>query len=114
MSEVEVNKGKLIPIEIKDKEEFAKQYVTKLHSWNKTYWDRFKDEEIYDTDYEYMNGQIYKVEWEIKGGEPSDHFCEVNENEDGSIEFHTMHYNGGGHWTEVVDEGIKQKQKGNE
>ena len=27
-------------------------------------------------------------------------------NEDGSIDFHTYHYNGGGHWTEVVEEAL--------
>ena len=53
-----------------------------------------------------IDGEIYSVEWEIKRGELYD-FAYVDEHEDGSISFNTWHYNGGGHWTEVVEEALK-------
>jgi hypothetical protein len=33
-------------------------------------------------------------------------FEEVTKNEDGSISFHTYHYNGGAHWIEFLEEAV--------
>lgn len=34
----------------------------------------------------------------------------IVENIDGSINFHTLHYNGGAHWTEVVEQGLIKQE----
>lgn len=89
MSEMEYNKGKLIPTGI-DTELF--------------------DDEAFDqymeNGYEVIDSEIYEVIWETRRGELYD-FCNVKENDDGSIEFETYHYNGGGHWTELVENKLK-------
>lgn len=89
MSDMEHNKGKLIPTNI-DTELFDE--------------DAF--EQYTDNGFVVLDGEIYSVEWEIKRGELYD-FAYVDEHEDGSISFNTWHYNGGGHWTEVVEEALK-------
>lgn len=89
MSDMEHNKGKLIPTNI-DTELFDE--------------DAF--EQYTDNGFVVIDGEIYSVEWEIKRGELYD-FAYVDEHEDGSIDFNTYHYNGGAHWTEVVEEALK-------
>lgn len=91
MSDMEHNKGRLIPTGI-DTE--------------------FFDEDAFDAYREngfvVIDGEIYRVAWEIQRGELYD-FAYVNLNHDGSIDFNTYHYNGGAHWTEVV-EGALEKE----
>lgn len=89
MSEMEYNKGKLIPTGM-GTENFTDED-----------WDNLYDEGLVEID-----GEVYSVEWIVKRGEiPS--CLNVNCNEDGSIDFETYHYNGGGHWSEVVQCGLK-------
>lgn len=91
MSDMEHNKGKLIPVALDNK------YLG------------LEPEELEDVLYELglvmIDHQAYSVEWEIQRGELYD-FAYVDTNEDGSINFNTYHYNGGGHWTEVVEEAL--------
>lgn len=87
MSAVERNKGKLIPVDTST--------LT-------------KDQCVEPWDYGMMEirTKFYKVEFEIKGDDYCD-FAEVTENKDGSIDFHTMHYNGGAGLEEVIESGMK-------
>ncbi|MNG18263.1 hypothetical protein D3C84_1023130 [compost metagenome] len=89
MSDMEHNKGKLIPTNI-DTENFTE--------------DDF--ENLEENGFVVIDGEVYSVEWEIKRGELYD-FAYVDENEDGSISFNTYHYNGAAHWTEVVESALK-------
>jgi len=50
----------------------------------------------------------FRVEWEVEGETDAPEFAEVTENKDGSISFHTYHYNGGAHWTELVEEKLNE------
>lgn len=94
MSEVERNKGRLIPTGI-DTEHFTDDD-----------WD-----DMYSEGMVCIDGELYTVEWEVKRDTDScDYFAEVKENEDGSIDFHTMHYNGGGHWSEVVEGALNERK----
>ena len=87
---MEYNKGKLIPTGRKVSE-MSEEEVDVL----------------YDTDeYAEINGEVYKVEWAARGEELYS-IENANKNEDGSIDFETYHYNGGGHWTEVVESALK-------
>lgn len=90
MSDMEHNKGKLIPTNI-DTELFDEEAF----------------EQYSENGFVVIDGEIYSVEWEIKRGELYD-FAYVNQNEDGSIDFNTYHYNGGGHWTEVVEGALNE------
>lgn len=93
MSDMEHNKGRLIPQPI-DTELF--------------------DEEAFETYEEsgfvVIDREIYTVEWEVQRGELYG-FADVIENEDGSISFNTWHYNGGAHWTEVVTNALEKQNE---
>lgn len=89
MSEMEHNKGKLIPTNI-DTELFDEEAF----------------EAYSENGFVVIDDEIYSVEWEIQRGELY-RFAEATVNEDGSIDFNTYHYNGGGHWTEVVEGALK-------
>jgi len=108
MSQMERNKGKLIPTEIT--EEIAKQAVIDkgylLQEYYENYLEQFSDDPSwYAENVVRVGGQWYTVEFEIESGD-LDFFADVKKNADGSIDFDTHHYNGGGHWTEVVEEAL--------
>ena len=92
MSEYEHNKGKLIPVDV-DTEHFT-----------------CNDFDTYiENGFEVIDNQIYEVEWEIQRDTNCGDICEVVENADGTINFHTYHYNGGAHWTELIEDALKNK-----
>lgn len=92
MSDYERNKGKLIPTGI-DTENYTEEDFDTL----------------YDNGFVIVNGEVYKVEWEVEAETDSYDFCEVKENEDGSINFHTMHYNGGAFFTEIIENALSKE-----
>ncbi len=92
MSEMERNKGKLIP-------HFNKNDMQEDHL------EAWLDENYQE--YTLIGNTVYQIIWEIHRGDAYG-FADVNKNEDGSIDFHTLHYNGGGHWTEVVEEALNE------
>jgi len=91
MSDYERNKGKLIPKNI-DISEFNEEGI----------------ESLIEDGYQVINGVVYVVEWETERFEGWVEFADVKENPDGSINFHTLHYNGGAHWTEVVEHALEK------
>lgn len=107
MSDYERNKGKLVPFNLT--EEIAKSLVeakqAELDDFFETYLEMVTDDyNWYDEDLVRINDSWYKVEWEIQRGDNEDPtYAEVSTNEDGTIDFHTYHYNGGAHWSEVVE-----------
>lgn len=86
MSDMERNKGKLIPVEIET------EHLTD---------DDIDD--LVDNDFVRIDGDWYRVEFEVKGETEFPAFSDVTKNEDGTISFHTYHYNGGAYWTEVIE-----------
>lgn len=85
MSNFERNKGKLIP------------RPDKAFPRNGYEWDRFWDE-----GFVIVKGVVYEAVFEEEGDENLV-FAEVFTNEVGEIDFHTLHYNGGGHWIDAVE-----------
>lgn len=90
MSEYERNKGKLIPVDV-DTEHFSE--------------DDF--DAYFENGFAVIDGEVYEVEWEVAQNSAAPEFAEVKINEDRTIDFHTYHYNGGGHWTELVERELK-------
>lgn len=88
MSYTERNKGKLIFV--------AKQPYTINH-----------DLDYMFQDYVEMGDSLYRVEFEIEG-EQFYNMANVKVNEDKSIDFDTVHYNGGAHWIEVVEDALNE------
>lgn len=91
MSSLERNKGVANPVsyEVVEKEAI------------KRYWGDFGDLEtcigelMCDSDFMKLNGEYYTCEMTVDSDEDLN-LCDVVKNDDGSIEFHTIHYNGGG------------------
>lgn len=76
--------------------------------------DEFPDVDLndlgWDTSGKYVRigGNYYEVFWEVRGEEDCSYFCEVEKDDrNGSIHFHTLHYNGGAYWTELLEEELK-------
>lgn len=86
MSTVERNKGRLIPTGI-DTELFSEE--------------TFGDYE--ENGFVVIDNEIYSVEWDVKRELDCTDFAEVCVDESGIIHFHTLHYNGGANWTEIVE-----------
>ena len=110
MSDYELNKGKLFPVEIN--EDIAKELINNSkHKAAYQYYESWMEmfEEYCDgLGFAKVNGKWYKIEWEIKEDcNGLDGFANVNVNENGVIDFHTYHYNGGAHWSEVVEGAIE-------
>lgn len=91
MSAIERNKGKLIKVSWDEiKELYPNAAVDDIE------WDT-------KNTFTVINGEFYRVEWEVNGYTDIIEFSDVTKNDDGSIDFHTLHYNGGSHWTELVE-----------
>lgn len=91
MSDYERNKGKLIPQFI-DTEHFS-EYCFETYTEN---------------GFVVIDQEIYKVEWEKRVRDCIE-FADVSVDENtGVISFHTLHYNGGAHWTEVVEDALNE------
>lgn len=86
MSEMEYNKGVLIPIHV-DTELF----------------DEAAFEAYTENGYVRIHDEVYEVKWEVQRGE----LDQINNvkicDETGIIFFETYHCNGGAHWTELVE-----------
>lgn len=92
MSEMERNKGKLIPIGV-DTELFSEE-----------------DFETYqENGFMVIDNEIYEVKWFVRRDTDCYDFAEVRENDDGSIDFHTYHYNGGACLEEVIEGKLKKQ-----
>lgn len=57
-----------------------------------------------------IDGEVYEVEWEVKRGDGYD-FADEVEHDDGSISFHTYHYNGGASLAEVIEGELNKAAK---
>lgn len=106
MSYTELNKGKLIPVG-DDVADVAGTYVTDYDT--RFYKDAVEALECdpYEHGLVRIKDEWYKFELAIDGAE-AEEFAFVQENEDGSIEFFTCHYNGGGAWIELVEDNLKK------
>lgn len=107
VSSVERNKGRLIPVA-----ESCEEYCKNIGITSPEPYSSFREyilEEYWDKDIEVLGERVYKVEWDVKGETECFDFADVKELGDGSIKFHTMHYNGGGSFIEVVEDALNKK-----
>ena len=89
MSEYERNKGKLLPLDV-DTEHFTDEE-----------FDTYRE-----NGFIVIDNEIYKVVWEVERFTDYVEFVDVVQTEDGTIHFHTLHYNGAAHWVEVVEDAL--------
>lgn len=109
MSEMEYNKGTLIPSDL-TLEDLAKKYVPD---------EKYFPQEVYSSRVEMLmddwgyylddegilliKGKPYTVKYEIEGQEWLEELANIEQEPDGSIKFETYHYNGGGNLEEVIE-----------
>ena len=107
MSEYERNKGKLtrlnVPVDDKNNREvFAKELINRdLPKWYHSYWEWLRDEGEDACGVCRIDGKFYKIEMEDVDSDPE--YCNVTKNNDGTYSFESYHYNGGAHWTELLE-----------
>lgn len=95
MSSMERNKGKLVPTTW---ENILQKLPPDTEENNYDYMDR-----VCEAGYVMIKDTYYAVVWEVNQDDDCCGFADVKTNTDGSIDFHTYHYNGGGYWTEVIE-----------
>jgi hypothetical protein len=106
MSETEINRGRLVP-DIRLPAAIAEVVVLSVPKWAASKVDAFTDDPA-NYGYEYINNVYYKLE-DHSCEDDTDDICELNLNTDnGEITFMTKHYNGGGHWTELIESKLKE------
>lgn len=107
---MEFNKGVLIPVDMpvsKMRELMTGIIIDIIDKDDDWIEDCFRDE-FYDR-YIKFDGSWYRREQSIE----STDCCQISygkKNDDGSIEYMTYHYNGGGCWTEVLSSAIKDHE----
>jgi hypothetical protein len=94
VSSMEINKGKLIPVGV-DTEHFT--------------CEEFETYE--ENGFIVIDGEIYEVQWEIKRDTDDDGLAYITQNNDGTIDFFTRHYNGGGCFQEVIEFELTRQEK---
>lgn len=100
MSEMEYNKGKLVPV---TREEIEKEYPEA----------DFCDLD-WTTDGKYIvlnGGQCYEPVFDVQLLGDLDDLANVDVGVNGVIYFETYHYNGGGDWTELVEEELEKEHE---
>lgn len=110
MSDYEYNKGKLIPVPVISIEEFARTFISDQQLADSGYKDKLSlfEDNSEDAGYVILDKKLYRVEFEVRRGEMMTDFCKLTHREDGSINFESQHYNGGAHWTEVVEDALEK------
>lgn len=107
MSSMEFNMGKLIPIEMNEKiaKKFLKKKGITTISNGYTVFEHLRDE-FWDELIE-INSKWYRVEFKVNGAGDCSGLELATTQPDGSIEFMTYHYNGGGSMEEVIESSLK-------
>ena len=106
MSELERNKGVATPVSY----EIVKEEAIKRYGGVFDDLETCIGELMCDADFMKLNGQYYTCRLIVDSDKDLD-LCDVSLNEDGSVEFHTIHYNGGGSLEEVLESSLKSLEK---
>lgn len=102
MSRTEINKGILKPVDVYE----LCESIGLSYSCEEDMRDKLYNEDLAIE----IDGQWYSVDWKIQAGDACEGFCVVEPQLNGDIHFHTMHYNGGAHWSELVGADVRDKR----
>ena len=102
MSSTELNKGRLIPL--------GKNELEYIAVKNEVTVEEMKENGLFEYGLTQIKDTIYRVEFEVDGAESYSDLCDLRENEDGSVDFLTVHYNGGGSFDEVIENGWEDRK----
>ncbi|ALP47190.1 hypothetical protein phiGrn1_0305 [Vibrio phage phi-Grn1] len=105
MSQMEYNKGVLTPVH-KSIEELAEELVTDLPGFYDSKVEYLRDNAC-EFGLEFILDKPYTVTFSHEREELC-HIANADVQENGDIHFETYHYNGGAHWTEVVEGALRE------
>ena len=108
MSETEVNKGTLT-LFCKDTEEARDSLFRQLVATGACNEDDDPEDAFYDNDFMFLKDNIYKVQFDLQADTMDGSYIDVTENDDGTIDFLTIHYNGGASLVEVLAWGLENE-----
>ena len=103
MSDNVIDSGKLVPVTLTEEEAIAECARLGID-----YGETALETLLWDTnEYVEIDGLgLCRVDG-FKSADPDEDWCELKKNEDGSYDFRTQYYNGGAHWTELVEWKLK-------
>jgi hypothetical protein len=105
VSESVIETGKLFPLKVT--EEWAVEECARLDI--EVYGDGALETLSNETDqYAIIEGLGFCRVEDFKSADPTDGWQNIKANLDGSFDFSVCYYNGGAHWTEVVESAIKE------
>jgi hypothetical protein len=106
MSETVIDSGKLFPIKVT--EAWAVEECARLDI--EVYGDGALETLSNETDqYTIIEGLGFCRVEDFKSADPTDGWQNIKANLDGSFDFSVCYYNGGAHWTEVVEDAVKEE-----
>lgn len=110
MSEMEYNKGRLILVSI-DLESFAKEKASfsknKKAKTDPVGWftDAIDDDIL---PYLIYKDYVFEIDFNVRQGSLEDGFDRMTKDSEGIFSFETYHYNGGAHYTELLEEHLDE------
>ncbi len=109
MSESVIDSGKLIPVDLTREEALAEcERLGLKMEWILESYKDAKEALACETDkYADIAGLGFCRVEGFKTEDPTDCWCTLTKNEDGSYDFRASYYNGGAHWTELVEGEVK-------
>jgi hypothetical protein len=107
MSTTELNKGVIRPTS-KSLEEIVDELVKEVPDEEVPSWYNGKREYVEERFIMEIEDQLYIIDLEIAQDEFEGYFAEFDER-GGEIHFFTCHYNGGGHWKEIIEGYLTKK-----
>jgi len=111
MSDTELNTGKLVPTHMNKQKalDLCGAGYENIITDDPDTWVDALNEAVYDEVFPQfirLNGRWFRVDNHVRTTELDG--CTVSENQDGTIDFHCVHYNGSGTWSEIVEEKIRE------
>lgn len=111
MSQTEFHSGKIKKVETDDVESFCKEKcnqvgITELSSYNDSWLAQLRWDNKINDQYIVLHGDLYMILEHYENDDP-EYFCNVTNNDDGTINFITSFYNGGTCLEEMLEDEIK-------
>lgn len=111
MSEMEFNKGKLFLVSYNSME-FARELAKRNPEHFPGDLSAYEDDDVMDflldsyEKYAVIGDKVFLIKWELQG--ETEAYINELEKIDGGYSFFTYHYNGGAHWTELVEQKMQE------
>lgn len=116
MSDMEYNEGRLVPITEEELAKIAEKVISdeKFERWRSYASSKLELflEDAEEHGFAVVGDRYFKLENKAtKYDYEVPELIKFEQHPDGSIDFATYHYNGGGHWTEIIEGKLKELER---